>query len=306
MEEEEVIKCTATQARPVSTGISSYGSYSRIVGDWYLHTGKPVDTVLGLDVLMNTSSCQSHQLYHQLLEKKEKGIEEEVRQHGDQMVLKVLNYILYEEASDGIHDKKRETVNLDYFVKHSNAQKAQLTREEVVALRLYTTLAYSHINDHLRDKERQKQNKMCPLSATTLFAYKAAKKLRALNSGICKDDEMVLWRGMRQLKVTDDFQANGGTELGFMSATRLLDVAVRYSLSRHEEVQNVLLFKIRVPTFVSSGAELGWVSAFPHEGEMLFPPLTFLEPTGREDRLTVERGSMRVYITVVEVVPHVG
>ena len=57
---------------------------------------------------------------------------------------------------------------------------------------------------------------------------------------------------------------------------------------------------------MSSGADLGWVSAFPHGGEVHFPPLTFLQPTGRVDRLEAPRGVRRVPITVVEVVPHVG
>jgi hypothetical protein len=301
-DEAEKIASTAAEARPVSTGNSHDESDSKLVGDSkYLHIGRPVDTVLGLDVLMNTSCC--HQMYHQHLEQEEKGIEEEVMQLGDRKVLDVLRYILEAEARDRGYDKERENVSLDSFVNHSNALTAKLTKAEVVALRLYTTLAYLNINNPLRSEERQKCSEPCPLPATTRFAYEATRKLRAVNSCTCKN--MVLWRGMRDLSVSDYFLANGGTELGFMSTTRRLEVAVRYSLSRVEEDQTLLLFKILVPTFVSSGAELGWVSAFPDEDEVLFPPLTFLQPTGRVDSLEAQRGSSRVGITVVEVVPHV-
>jgi hypothetical protein len=302
-EERAKIVRTAEDAKPVSTGNAYNDSGSKLVGESkYLRVGRPVDAVLGLDVLMNTS-C-GHQLYHQQLDKQEKGIEEEVRQFGDQKVLDILLYILDAEASKRGHDEGRENVALDYFVNHSSAQEAKLTRGEVVALRLYTTLAHSSINDPLRSKERCSDP--CPLPATTRFAYDATKKLRALNAGASNCKNMVLWRGMRDLKVTDDFLAQGGTELGFMSTTRQVDVAVRYSLSSVERGQALLLFKILVPIFVSSGAELRWVSAFPREDEVLFPPLTFLQPTGRVDRLEAQRGGRQVHITVVEVVPHVG
>ena len=301
-DEEEKILSTAAEARPVSTGESCDDSASRIVGDSYLHTGRPVDTVLGLDALMNTSRCL--QLYYQRCANQEKGIKEEVSELNDQKALDVLRYVLDAEVYDRSLDEGRENVKLDYFVEHSNAKAVKLTRAEVVALRLYTTLAYRHINDPLRSKERQRLNEPCLLPATTRFAYEATRKLRALNAGTGGNG--VLWRGMRGLRVTDDFLAHGGTELGFMSATRRLEVAVRYALSRAEEDQALLLLKILVPSFVSSGADLGWVSAFPHEGEVLFPPLTFLQPTGRVDRLEAPRGGRRVPITVVEVVPHVG
>ena len=84
---------------------------------------------------------------------------------------------------------------------------------------------------------------------------------------------------MRNLNVDDDFmnQARGGTELAFMSTTVDLRVAVRYCLS-----QNSLLFKIMSPNFMTMGADVQWLSAFPGEAEILYPPLTYLKPTGRK------------------------
>ena len=93
----------------------------------------------------------------------------------------------------------------------------------------------------------------------------------------------------------------GGTELAFMSTTTDLRVAVRYALSRHS-----LLFKIVAPNFMALGAELQWLSAFPGEAEVLFPPLTFLQPTGRTDRVdAADADGNPVTFTVIEVTPYI-
>ena len=98
----------------------------------------------------------------------------------------------------------------------------------------------------------------------------------------------------------------GGTELGFMSATTQLKLAVRYALNQHKQDQDLLLFKIRVQDFMSAGAELAWLSAFPKEDEVLYPPLTFLKPTGRVDHMDFRSDGRQIRITVVEVVPHIS
>ena len=113
------------------------------------------------------------------------------------------------------------------------------------------------------------------------------------------EKNVVLWRGMRSVRVPEAFMRDGGTELAFMSTTSDLRVAVRYSLSRHS-----LLFKLVAPNFMALGAELQWLSAFADEAEVLFPPLTFLQPTGRTDRVdAVDRDGNPVTFTIVEVTP---
>ena len=77
-----------------------------------------------------------------------------------------------------------------------------------------------------------------------------------------------------------------------------LDLQVRYSLSAYS-----LLFKIVAPNFMSTGAELQWLSAFPSEAEMLFPPLTYLQATGRTGLVHVERDGQELTFAVVEVTP---
>ena len=74
----------------------------------------------------------------------------------------------------------------------------------------------------------------------------------------------VAFRGMRNMELPAAFLAEGGTEYAPMSTTTDLNVAVRYALSRRS-----VLFRLRAPSFMQAGADLGFVSAFPAEAEML-------------------------------------
>jgi hypothetical protein len=116
------------------------------------------------------------------------------------------------------------------------------------------------------------------------------------------NQSMVLWRGLRQVRASDVFLKNGGTEMAFMSTTSDIRVAVRYSMSPHS-----LLFKIVADDFMSIGASLQWVSAFPAEAEYLYPPLTYLRPTGRSSKIKVsDSAGQRMVYTVIEVKPVMG
>ena len=78
-------------------------------------------------------------------------------------------------------------------------------------------------------------------------------------------------------------------------------MAVQYSLSG-----NSLLFKILAKEFMVMGAHVQWLSAFPKEAEVLYPPLTYLNPTGRTEEIRVKRGADELCFTVVEVEPIMG
>ena len=74
-------------------------------------------------------------------------------------------------------------------------------------------------------------------------------------------------------------------------------VAVEYSMS-----ESSLLFKIKTKSFMQRGADLQYLSAFPAEKELLYPPLTFLQPTG----WSMEHAVGGVKFTVIEVEPFAG
>ena len=88
--------------------------------------------------------------------------------------------------------------------------------------------------------------------------------------------ERTLWRGMKSLKVADGFmqELKGGTEMAFLSTSTDLTVAVKYSLA----CKQAILFKMIVPNFISAGADLQWLSAFPSKFQLSRPP-PFSPPT---------------------------
>ena len=325
---------------------------------YVLKTGRPVEAARGLENRMNV--MQEH-----LAEQAAKGVEgiqmEVDRFVGDSTdpevkeVGELLRYIRFENTSEkeypnGIRDKGRGSQPPEYFLMHPKAQQACLIEAEVVALRLYTTMAYKFMNNPLRDQDRHLQGIPCPLAVTTWWAVSGIKKLRALSelsdtikeskadiesmvlsrdqpasrwlrfkknikifpssvnidakfkaSGDLSDGPTILWRGMRNVDIADKFMDEGGTELAFMSTTTNLEVAVRYSLSRQS-----LLLKIVSPNFMTTGAELQWLSAFPGEAEILYPPLTYLKPTGRTDIVWLEKNGEKLSFKVVEVNPQLA
>lgn len=105
-----------------------------------------------------------------------------------------------------------------------------------------------------------------------------------------------LWRGMRDLTTSAAFTAEGGSEIAPMSTTTSLAVALHYADSK-----NVLLFKLRTDSFMGRGASIRFLSAFPGEDEVLFPPLTYLQ-TSSVNHFTHSGRRFEV----VEVVPHFG
>ena len=234
--------------------------------------------------------------YHSLIGKGLAGIRMEVdrlaSETHDEDILKIkkyLHFLCFEE-----NGKQK----LSGFCKHAKAQVARLSEAEVVGVHLYTSSAYSFMNNPLRDEDRYDQNKPCPLPVTTYFAASGIRKLRALQKG---SGEITLWRGMRSLEVAHDFMQNGGTELAFMSTTRDLAVAVRFCLSSKS-----LLLKVVSSSFMTMGADVQWLSDFPSEAEILYPPLTYLKPTGRKDTITIDQGGKNISFTVVEVHPQLA
>ena len=211
------------------------------------------------------------------------------------------NYVAYETAIEkkyhnGTRDGGRGPVTLDYFVNHSLARAAELSEAHVIALRYYTAHAFKYLNNPLR-RVSEFYDKGVPHPLPVIIAYIAdgIKKLRAVQS----DRPNSLWRGMKNLRVSDEFMAmrRGGTELALMSTTTELSVAAHYGVSG-----GTLLLKIKVDNVMQIGASLEFLTAFPGEAEICFPPLTYLQPTGRTQDVCIGEN----YFHVVEVEPHLA
>ena len=95
-------------------------------------------------------------------------------------------------------------------------------------------------------------------------------------------------------RVHNTYNTHTRTQLAPMSTTTDISTAISYSISPQS-----LIFKILTKNKLQRGADLSFLSAAPTEAEVLFPPLTYLQPTGRTQTIELNNHSF----TVVEVTP---
>jgi len=275
-----------------------------------LITGNAMESVLGLSYFLGVED-------HKLQSAKVKGIKElkrEILASKEDEVITNMNYVLYEAASEcqfsnGTRDEGNTGKKLADFVNHDIAKKYQLREEHIAALRIYTTSAFRFINNPLRKSEscNDKIKKKHPYPVTVSLIDDAIKRLRAStaktfdasSSSSQQKENIYLWRGIKNTRITEDFLEGltGGTELGMMSTTRDLQIAAEYSQSVEG---SALLFKFKIENIKQFGADVSWLSAFPTEKEILYPPLTFLQPTGKVETTTING----MAFTTVEIEPH--
>jgi hypothetical protein len=256
-------------------------------GSRTMTVGEPVAAVRGiwdaLGILEGSDQC---------LRIQSDGVAEITREfttlseHCDDKDLARFVYIVEEEAQlleqdNGVkRDVGNEGQTLDDFCKQPDACKANLTKAHVLALRLYTSNSYGRVNWPLREG-----TKPHPYAATTYFIHDAIAKLRATRANGATAVR-TFWRGMDDMAVSEDFLAQGGTETGCMSTTEDKAVACKFAKVRGfveagEERPNPLLLKVEATSLMDCGADISWLSMYPEEREVLFPPLTYLRPVGK-------------------------
>jgi hypothetical protein len=170
------------------------------------------------------------------------------------------------------------------FVAHPTSRECDLIVPQVVGMRLYSTAAYMEINNPLRDQDRYLKKEPHKLPITVAFIREALQKLRQVDALSGESSRgMDLYRGMKDVAMPKEFFVKGGTELAPMSTTSDLKVAMEYSASA-----KAVLLRIRTKNFMQRAPEISYLSAFPNEKEYLFPPLTFLMPTGVTETLEVD------------------
>ena len=258
--------------------------------------GRPVDAALGLSQYLKVSDAQMYSLMQQGVP----AILHEFDLKGSVDDRMWLDYVLNQPAAEervrhGIRDQGRNGEVFADFVSHSSSRQANLSDAHVLALRLYTTPCYESLNKPLRDTARESAH---PFAATVGFLNEGIRRLRSVGAvSETANEGQVLWRGMANISVSDEFMSTGGTEVAPMSTTSSLEVAVQYGLS-----QSTLLFRLTTTSFMDRGASLEFLSAFPAEHEVLYPPMTFLRPRGEPYQLTVNE----IDFTVVHVEPVFG
>ena len=166
-----------------------------------------------------------------------------------------------------VRDQGHAGMRLADFCEHPTAVEAKLTAAEVAALRLYTGPMYKPINNALRKKE------IGDWATTIACCYLGVLKLSLLQ----KESRRV-YRGVKEtpeLGLPPEFLEGtfaGGVELAFMSTTTSPAVALDYSGGAATQA-TILAFEFKATT---RGASVQWLSQYPHEEELLFPPCTSL------------------------------
>ncbi len=136
-----------------------------------------------------------------------------------------------------------------------------------------------------------------PLPATVMCITDGLKQLRALDAESDEATQTIeLYRGFTDMQVTEEFKKKGGSEAAPMSTSKSQNVACGYAI-RNGKRKGALLMKIVTTNNLQRGADLSFLSMFPGEEETLYPPLTFVQPTGREQ--VVEHGDFK--LTIIEV-----
>ena len=216
-----------------------------------------------------------------------------------------LHYILHEKASEkdcfnGIRDRDRAGMVLADFLELDQFKalrdKMQLQRDKLeallVALRLYTSHSFPAINIPLR-----KARKPHPLPATVICIDDGIKKLGSLADQATARIEF--FRGFTDTQTSSDFRTEGGSQAAPMSTTTDYRVAVGYAIRRGKK-DGSLLMKLVTTNNLERGSDLTFLSMFPGESETLFPPLTFVQPTGRTQVIECRQGTLVFKLTIVE------
>jgi hypothetical protein len=170
-------------------------------------------------------------------------------------------------------------IALDELLAHPNAQQSDLKRHHLLAMRLYTTSSHACINLPMRGDPPTRPH---PFAATTYFLAEGICLLRSValrRSFMADEDDVdvlqqhILWRGVADHGLDQRFFKEGGTEFACMSTSIDKEKAYRFAGT---ECPLLLKFIVRNP--MQLGADVSFLSVYPTEREVLYPPLTYLQP----------------------------
>ena len=186
---------------------------------------------------------------------------------------------------------------IDELMKTDQVRTAKLKRAHVLALRLYTTSTYSSVNQPLRTNLPTKPH---PFAVTTFYISEGIKLLRAVAGELPGAHEpQVLWRGLKDLTISKEFLESGGTEFACMSTSLKEATAIDFA----KDSRAPMIIKLETKDFMSRGADISFLSVYPGESEVLFPPLTFLRPIAKETKTVVKKGKKYLMVRCEPVIP---
>jgi hypothetical protein len=186
-----------------------------------------------------------------------------------------LNYVLYETSSEkqydnGVRDQGNEGKSIDDFMKlpQSTGTKPEMKKSEAASLRFYSSPSFPAVTIPLRDPSRTTRH---PLAAITYCIFTGINKQLTLGA---KDKkavaELILWRGLSDLQISDNFQKSGGSEYAPMSTSTDPSVAVGYAV-RKSQTDGALLMRIVTKNNLERGIVVFSCSPYPPVLVCTFP-----------------------------------
>ena len=159
---------------------------------------------------------------------------------------------------------------------------APVCEDELLAARLYTGPLFQKYNSVLRGK-KSKSSRMFAKWYASCRGNHYTTTLHVVNSVIAKLSQLtvaaMVWRGVsggvlpREFWKPNEYNVRGGVEWAFLSCTTDYQVAFGYASSNGGPG---MVFEMQMG-MVDRGADLSWLSQYPHEKEILFSPLSTLE-----------------------------
>jgi len=209
---------------------------------------------------------------------------------------------LREDCTPGRRDGNNHGKTVDQFVEEVNEwiqqrralghgtklplSYALLTREEVVAVRLYSGPAYQPINGFLRQvanltgehRLQMAQHARLSFAATIGHLCRAIRKLAAVATA--EEASAPLWRGVRGILPEQFWMPDGkgmvcAVDMAFMSTSRQRQTPIDY-MGRGSNVLWELKPQAETDAAYHRGADISMLSQFAGEQEVLFPPCTML------------------------------
>jgi hypothetical protein len=192
---------------------------------------------------------------------------------------------------------------IDDLLQLEHARKAQMTKEEMIAVVLYTGPMYQKYNCVLRRWPEKDYKEMAAQGgAFTTTIHVLVSAVQKLASVVRIPDSLKLYRGLGGVTNLPEYffkpNSNGGrgfTEWGFMSTTSDKQVALRYSSEGSGQTQAYLPMVLEISVgAINRGACIEAFSQYPKEREYLWVPCSFAAPDGADRMEVTEFGVVRV------------
>ena len=185
----------------------------------------------------------------------------------------------------------------------------KLSMQEFQAARLYTGPMYMKYNAVLRGlgeeglpkiKKKVLFEDMMRLCGDSRYVT----TLHCISSAIVKLSRLAkpqtVYRGLAGRVLPSEFwlgQGHGGVEFAFMSTTADREVAMTYAKAEVREAASCVM-EVKMG-MINRGADLSWLSQYPHEKEITFPPYTGLEVLGTRVEKSVLVVELRLNVNLM-------